>query len=202
MKPHELTHDDWVKEPDQVQLFTLFTMFGGDIGRVSCVSRVPVSQLEGMAHDFNWAAKAGGRGRLDTEEGEENERVMNRVSIYTSALRMERVFNSLASELDKDEKFARAFCTVLDKDGSSSFSVKNLVDLAKGMQVIGDIKYRALRDKQAQNADTSDGLKGVAAISLNVYKGLANRFNVDTVDVTKRILDTIKNDTNPSGEES
>jgi hypothetical protein len=191
-----LLKDDWVKEPDQVQLFTLYTMFGGNVERVSVVTRVPIAQIEGMAHDYNWKAKAGGRARLDTEEGSENEKVMNRVSSYANALRLERVFNNLIAELDKDEKFARAFCTTISKDGDTEFSVKNLVDLAKGSQILNDIKYRALGDKLAQEADTASGVKGVAEISLSVYKGLANRFNVSAVDATKQILKAVKADAN------
>jgi hypothetical protein len=121
---------------------------------------------------------------------------MNRVSSYANALRLERVFNNLIAELDKDEKFARAFCTTISKDGDTEFSVKNLVDLAKGSQILNDIKYRALGDKQAQEADTASGVKGVAEISLSVYKGLANRFNVSAVDATKQILKAVKADAN------
>lgn len=197
-----LSKDDWVKDPDQVQLFTLYTMFGGNVERVSVVTRVPVRQIEAMAHDYSWKTKAAGRARLDTEEGVEMEKTMNRVSSYATALRLERVFNNLIAELDKDEKFARAFCTTISKDGETEFSVKNLVDLAKGEQILNDIKYRALGDKQAQEADTASGLKGVDNVSLAVYKALANRFSVDAVDPTKQILKAVKQDAHaPTTEE-
>lgn len=196
-----VSKDDWVREPDQVQLFTLYTMFGGNVERVAVVTRTPVKQIEELAHDYNWKAKAGGRGRLDTDEGVETERVMNRVSTYANAVRLERVFNNLIKDLDSDEKFARAFCTVMDGKGDTSFSVKNIVDLAKGTQILGDIKYRALGDKLAQDADTSTAEAGVAAVSLAVYKALGNRFNVDAVDATKQILKAVKQDaTDPNTE--
>ena len=189
-----VTKDDWVKDPDQVQLFTLYTMFGGNVDRVSVVTRVPVEQIEGLAHDYHWKHKAAGRARLDTEDGVEVEKTMNRVSSYANAVRLERVFGNLIAELDKDEKFARAFCTTMSKDGETEFSVKNLVDLAKGEQILNDIKYRALGDKQAQEADTSSGLKGVDAVSLSVYRALANRFSVDAVDATQQILKVVRED--------
>jgi hypothetical protein len=195
-----LTKDDWVKEPDQVQLFTLYTLFGGNVDRVSVVTRVPKEQIEGLAHDYNWKAKACGRGRLDTEEGAEAEKVMNRVSSYSTALRMDRVMNNLVAELDKDPAFARAFCTKITDEGGTEFSVKNLVDLAKGIEIVNNIKYRALGDKQAQDADTTQpGAKNVAEISLTVYKGLASRFDRnDIVDTTKQIIkaavDAVKQD--------
>lgn len=195
-----MTKDGWIEKPDEVQLFTLYTLFGGDTARVSVVTRVPKEQIDSLAHDFNWKAKAAGRGRLDTEEGAENEKVMNRVASYSTALRLDNVFTRLVNDLDGDPTFARAFCTSFDEEGRAVFSVKNVVDLAKGLQILNDIKYRALQDKQAQTADTSSGIKGVAEISLTVYKGLANRFDrnasVDTAkEVIKAVEDAVANKT-------
>lgn len=76
------------------------------------------------------------------------------------------------------------------------------MNAAKGEQILNDIKYRALGDKQAQEADTASGLKGVDNVSLAVYKALANRFSVDAVDPTKQILKAVKQDAHaPTTEE-
>jgi hypothetical protein len=198
-----LTKDDWVKEPDHVQLFTLYTMFGGNVDRVSVVTRVPKEQIEGLAHDYNWKAKAAGRSRLDTDDGVEAEKTMNRVSNYAMALRMDRVMGNLVADLDKDPTFVRAFCTSISKDGDKEFSVKNLVDLAKGLQILNDIKYRALGDKQAANADISDPSKVSAKAALDVYAALIHRFDsVSGLDTTQQIVKVISDENKQKKEET
>ena len=178
---------------DEVQLFMLFTLFGGDCRRVSAVTRVSVRTIEALAHDFNWKGKIAGRQRLDTDEGQEHERVLNRVSSYVTAERLSRVFSNLVASLDSDPLAARAFCTAVGDNGEVSFSVKNLTELAKGLQTVNDIKYRALGDKQAQNADTSTGTKSSAEFSLTVYKTLVNRFDQTvSVDTAAEIVQAVK----------
>lgn len=161
---------------DEVQLFMLFCLFGGDVKRVSVVTRVEEDTIERLAHDFHWKEKAAGRARLDTEEGKEAERCLNRVATYVTAERMARVFTNLIADLDSDPSFARAFCTSIDDEGEKSFNTKNLVELAKGYQIVSDIKYRALGDKLAAEADTTDKMKSAGSHALEVYRLLQNRF--------------------------
>jgi uncharacterized protein with von Willebrand factor type A (vWA) domain len=156
---------------------------------------VPEKIVASLAHDFNWKDKAAGRQRLDTEEGQEHERTLNRVSSYIMGERLSRVFSNLIAELDSDPTFAKAFCTAVDEDGNTKFSTKNLVDLAKGAQIVNDIKYRALGDKLAQQADVSTGTANAADFALRVYKGLAKRFDaVLAVDTSAEVMKAVRDE--------
>lgn len=178
---------------DEVRLFMLYTLFGGDARRVAVVSQVDQKRVEALAHDFNWKQKIGGRKSMDTEEGQEAERILNRITNYTTAERLSRVYGRVIDELDSDPVFARQFCTITDDEtNETSFSTKNLVDLAKGLAIVNDIKYRALQDKQAQNADTVTGAQASAQFSLTVYKALANRFDHNvSVDTASEIVKAV-----------
>lgn len=186
-----------VPEPiDEVRLFMLYVLFGGDCRRVSVVARVDVTRVESLAHDFRWKDKLSGRRGLDTDKGQEDERALNRVTNYVTAERLSRVYGRLIDELDSDPKFARQFCTVVDGDTQeTSFNTKNLVELAKGLQIVNDIKYRALQDKMAQAADlVNNTTVDAATLALATYKALANRFDqnvsVDTAtEITKAVQD-------------
>lgn len=179
---------------DEVRLFMLYALFGGDTARVAVVSRVDKYRIDSLAHDFRWKDKLAGRGALDTEKGAEAERVLNRVANYVTAERLRRVFDRLIDELDSDPAFAKAFCTSVDSGAQeTSFNTKNLVELAKGLQIVNDISYRALQDKQAQAAEVS-GKGDAAALALATYKALASRFDhniaIDaTTEITRAVTD-------------
>lgn len=180
-----------VEEPiDEVRLFMLFALFGGDVKRVSVASGVELRRIEALAHDFNWKGKLNGRGGIATETGQEEERVLNRVTNYVTAERLKRVYARLVDELDSDPKFARQFCTHVDPDsGETSFSSKNLVDLTKGLQIANDITYRALQDKQAQAADVINKSEDQGTLALKTFKALVGRFDSNAVvDTTTEIL--------------
>ena len=173
---------------DEVKLFLLYVLLGGDTKRVSVISQVEQRRIEALAHDFNWKGKLSGRTGLMTEKGAEEERALNRVANYVAAERLRRVFDRLIGELDSDPSFARAFCTTIDDNSQQThFSTKNLVELAKGLQIVTDVSYRALQDKQAQAVDVS-GKTDTQTLALNVYKALATRFDQNvTVDTVKEI---------------
>jgi hypothetical protein len=180
--------DALIVREDHVQLFQLYTFFGGNTARVSAVSRVPEDRIKSLAHDNDWKTKINGLQRLDTDEGKTVEREVNRVSIYVSADRLDKVFDTIIADLDSDPSFARAFCTVTDEEGEKSFSTKNLVELAKGKQILADVKYRALGDKMAAEADTSTTMKGTTNLVVNVYQALQSRFGrMPVIDATTRI---------------
>lgn len=177
---------------DEVKLFMLYTLTGGDAKRVSVISRVDVRRIEALAHDFRWKDKLGGRTGLGTEKGQEEERALNRLTNYVTAERLSRVYSRLIDELDSDPTFARAFCTSIDEDGQRSFNTKNLIELAKGLQVLNDVKYRALQDKQAQAADVVNNAQSSAQFSITVYKALANRFDANvSVDTASEIAKAV-----------
>jgi hypothetical protein len=176
---------------DEVRLFMLYTLFGGDAKRVATVSRIDVKRIESLAHDFRWADKLVNRKGLETEEGAEDERAINRATNYVTADRLKRVFGRLIDELDSDPTFARQFCTSVDGDtGETSFNTKNLVELAKGLQIVGDISYRALQDKQAQAADVVGKSSDPSAMALATYRALANRFDRNVVVDAAALIST------------
>jgi hypothetical protein len=180
---------------DEVRLFMLYTMFGGDTARVALVSRVEKNRIDSLAHDFRWKQKLGGHVGLSTDKGAEEERAVNRVANYVTAERLRRVFDRLIDELDSDPAFAKAFCTVVDDETEQTkFSTKNLTDLAKGLQIVNDITYRALQDKQAQAADVVNKAVDATSLALATYKALASRFDkmpiVDaTLEISKAVSD-------------
>lgn len=178
---------------DEVRLFMLYALFGGDVRRVAVVSRVDAKRVESLAHDFRWKDKLSGRGSLDNEKGQDDERALNRVSSYVTSERLSRVFARLIDELDSDPTFARQFCTVTDNDTKeTSFNTKNLVELSKGLQLCQDMKYRALQDKQAQAADVVGKAIDASSIALATYRALAARFDHnETVDTVTEIVKAV-----------
>lgn len=179
-----------VDKVDEVRLFMLYVLFGGNCKRVAVASRVDAARIESLAHDFRWKDKLSDRAGIDTEKGAEDERALNRVTNYVIAERLSRVYGRLVDELDSDPAFARAFCTVIDEDTKETlFNTKNLVELAKGLQIVNDIKYRALQDKQAQAADLVGKSVDAASVALATYKALATRFDrAIVVDTTAEIV--------------
>lgn len=178
---------------DEVRLFMLYTLFGGDIERTAIVSRVDKHRIESLAHDFHWKAKLSGRAGLATDKGAEEERALNRVANYVTAERLRRVFDRLIDELDSDPSFAKAFCTTVDGNtNETAFKTKNLVELAKGLQIVNDISYRALQDKQAQAADVSSKAIDGPSLALATYKALAARFDRNAlVDTAAEIASAV-----------
>lgn len=163
---------------DEVRLFMLFAMFGGDCKRVAAASPgVELSQIVSLAHDFHWKDRLSNRAGLATVEGAEEERAINRASSYVTAERLSRVIGKLIDDLDNDPAKLKAFCTELDSDGIAFGSTKSLVELAKALQIINDVKYRALQDKQAQAAELVNGPSDPASLSLAVFRGLRDRFD-------------------------
>jgi hypothetical protein len=179
---------------DHVKLFQLFVLFGGDTKRVAVVSRVEESRVKSLAHDFAWVKKLNGRKSLDTEEGLMEERAMNRAINYVVADQLHNVFNNLISELNRDPTFAKAFCTTTDSEtGEVSFNTKNLVELAKGTEIVSNVKYRALGDKIAQDADVSGQPQNAAQFSLTIYQALQKRFDsIPVVDMTTEVANALK----------
>lgn len=164
---------------DQVQLFMFYALLGGDLPRVSAATRVPEDVLASLAHDFNWKTKLSGKNNLLTDEGKAAQRDLNRVVSLVTAERMHNVIANLVAELDKDPQFARSFCTEVDAETKEvSFSTKNLVELTKAMQVIHELKYRALGDKVATAADGAGATPAAAGnVVFNIYNQLQRRFD-------------------------
>jgi hypothetical protein len=183
-----------VDNVDHVKLFQLFVLFGGDTKRVAVVSRVEQSRVDSLAHDYNWRGKLNGKKSLDSEEGMAEERTLNRAINYVVADQLHNVFNNLITELNRDPTFARSFCTSTDPDsGITVFNTKNLVELAKGVEIVSNVKYRALGDKLAQEADVSGQPQNAAQFSLTIYQALQRRFDaIPVVDIQKEVANALK----------
>lgn len=193
-----------VPEPklDEVRLFMLFVLFGGDCKRVAAVSQTDIKRIESLAHDFQWKNKVGGRKGLSTVEGQEDERALNRATNFVTAERLKRVFGTLIDELDSDPAFVKSFCTDIDSEtGERSFNTKNLVELAKGLQICNDITYRALQDKQAQAAEIVSGASDPATLALRTYAALTRRFDKNlSIDTAAVVVEAVTDARTPTTE--
>ena len=180
---------------DHVKLFHLFALFGGNTKRVAVVARCAEEQVVSLAHDFNWKDKLNGLQRMDTDEGKEAQREINRVANYVAADNLMKVFEGVIARLAGDEKAAADFC-VREEDGVTFMDTKNLVELAKGLQTVTDIKYRALGDKLAAEADVSGGAKAQTSLVINIYDALQKRFDKmpAVLDTTTRVVAAVDNE--------
>lgn len=174
---------------DQVRSYHLYVLFGGDVKRVAAVMRCDVEVIEALCHDFGWARKANAKQNLTTDEGQEYERALNRTQTYVTADMLGNVFGNVIAALNSDPEYARAFCTEVNDEGEKSYSTKNLVELAKGLEIVSNVKYRALGDKLAAAADVTSKEQSVTNVTLNVYRALANRFDAAiAVDAVSEIV--------------
>ena len=170
-----------VNRVDQVKVFNLFAFFGGDVERTASAAQCDVRIVEALAHDFCWADKLKGRNRLDTADGLTREQENNRAANYHVAKQMMEMISSIVNVIaDDPAKWCEhdGIVEVKDKDGnviSSAFSSKPLVEIAKATQIVQDMSYRALGDKIAAKAETTEASKGeVTNLAINIYAGLQN----------------------------
>lgn len=183
---------------DEVQLFMLYTLTGGNVERTASISRVEPDVITALAHDRNWRARIGGRGALDSELGKSAEQAVNRLTNYVTAERLGNVFANIIARLDTDPEFARQFCLEWkpkhpgSDDGEYVFTAKQLVELAKGLEIVSNVKYRALGDKVALEASVSGNAQAPQNISINIYKALAARFESNpAIDHGANIIDAV-----------
>ena len=163
-----------VNRIDHVKAFNLFCFFGGDCIRTAEVAGTDVRVIEALAHDFQWLHKIKGRNRLDTEDGLKREQEHNRAANYHMAKQVMTMIETIVLDAtDNPEQWANRNCVDVDKDGNKTFSTKPLVEIAKAVQIAQDMTYRALGDKLAAKADTSEASRGeVTQLAINIYAGL------------------------------
>lgn len=165
---------------DQVKAFMLYAYFGGDALKCANACRVDIRIIQALEHDFSWADKIKGQNRLDTPEGLKMEQELNRAANYTMAKRFAAVLESVVLDAESTERFIETLCIELvpikGKPGEYEkvFTAKPLLELAKAMQTINDMSYRALGDKTAAKADTvPDDTGKSTSLAIHIYGALA-----------------------------
>lgn len=197
----------YANQVDQVKAFFLYAYSAGDIDRTAAVCRVDRRIIEALEHDFDWKDKIKGINRLDTPEGLKAEQEANRTSNYVMAKRFASLLENVVLDSEKTDRFIETMCIELvpikDKPGEYEkvFTSKPLVELAKAMQAVQDMTYRALGDKVAAHADAvpKEGQERSTNLAIHIYAGLqklgATVRGVDhfapQADIPLRIAETV-----------
>lgn len=134
-------------------LFMLWQHLGGDDKRTAAAAGVDVRIVVALAHDFHWRDLA--QGRLGLKD-EKLEKEVNRAHNYVQSQRIRKVIDKTLEELESDPTTLRAALISVDEEGNRKFSAKPLVELAKAAEAVHNMAYRALGDKVANDADTTD----------------------------------------------
>lgn len=164
-----------VDKVDQVKAFMLFAYFGGDTLKTAQACSVDERLIVALAHDFNWLGQIKGQNRLDTDEGRKLEQEANRARNYVMAQRIGLLIEHVVLKAASDpEAWAGINCMHVDAEtGEKSFDSKPLVEIAKAVQIVQDMTYRATGDKMAATAATTEASDGkVTNLMINVYQGL------------------------------
>jgi hypothetical protein len=164
-----------VDKVDQVKAFMLFAYFGGDHTKTAQACAVDVRLIESLAHDFNWLGQIKGQNRLDTDEGRKLEQEANRARNYVMAQRIGTLIEHVVLKAAQDpEAWAGINCMHVDQEtGLKTFDSKPLVEIAKAVQIVQDMTYRATGDKLAGTASTTEASDTkVTNLMVNVYQGL------------------------------
>jgi hypothetical protein len=143
---------------DQARAWMCYAAFGGDTEKASIASKVPLSALLTLEHDFNWPAKLK---RLKTGAGEsEAERVANRAVNYLQAQRMRDVLERALRLIESPDELLQALikAKIAPDDGSIEridVNPKAVLDLSKALETVQNMSYRALGDRVPVAADAS-----------------------------------------------
>lgn len=143
---------------DQARAWMCYAAFGGDTEKASIASKVPLSALLTLEHDFNWPAKLK---RLKTGAGEsEAERVANRAVNYLQAQRMRDVLERALRLIESPDELLQALIKAKIAPGDGSIeridvNPKAVLDLSKALETVQNMSYRALGDRVPVAADAS-----------------------------------------------
>lgn len=154
---------------DQARAWMCYAAFSGDLEKTAIASKVPLAALVALEHDFNWVAKLK---RLKTGAGESDaERVANRAVNYLQAQRMRDVLEDALRLLSDPEELLRQLVKFkFAADGAVEridVNPKAVLDLAKALETVQNMSYRALGDKiptAAETVNSSD--RGTSAASV------------------------------------
>ena len=131
-------------------LFEMWRALGGNSLHVSLASGVSVSIINALAHDFSWDDLAGGKlGMADKQQ----EKELGRAIAYAQGGRLQRLLDKALTILEEDDGAMLKSCLITKGPNGHQINSKPLVELAKAMETVHNIKYRALGDKVATESD-------------------------------------------------
>ena len=189
-------HTPVVRKIDQAKAFMAYGLMGGDVKRVALLMRCEPSDIESLAHDFNWKGQFNGVVQLDTDEGKKAQREIHRVSVYITADRARQIIVNILDRIQNDENFARSMTTKALFDESEAlvtFDGKGLLDLVKGLQMVTDMAYRALGDTEKASDGSSEASGAAAGAAIATYQALQKRFNAKpVVDTVVEVSDVVR----------
>jgi len=186
---------------DQVKAFMLYSFFGGDIVKTAAAANVDVRIIQALEHDFSWASKITGQSDLSTPEGLTAEQAANRGANYVMAKRFGAILESVITSGETEgEPFLERMCIDTDEKGNKTFTTKPLMEIAKTLEILNNMTYRALGDKVAAKAEGVADTAGKAdALALGIYKGMAKmaaavrevREGNPTLEINARAVDVV-----------
>ena len=142
-----------------------------------------------LAHDYGWTRIAGGKLGL---EDKKTEREINRAVSYAQGTRMSDILNKAFDMFEENEAILRSAIITTTEDGRQVVTAKPLVELAKALETAHSIKYRALGDKVAENADpvgeNSDRIKSLSLTVVNLMNNAAANAKIPTKVVTDSVV--------------
>lgn len=165
--------DTWIEDPsttpapkrpskvaletvDQARAWMCYAAFSGDIEKTAIASKVPLSAIQALEHDFNWPAKLK---RLKTGAGESDaERVANRAINYLQAQRMREVMERTLKLVEDPEELIKVLVKFKFAEEGDLTKIdvnpKAILDLSKALETVQNMSYRALGDKVPSFAET------------------------------------------------
>ena len=178
--------DTWIEDPsttpvpkrppkvaletvDQARAWMCYAAFSGDLEKTAIASKVPLSAIEALEHDFNWPAKLK---RLKTGAGESDaERVANRAINYLQAQRMREVMERTLKLVEDPEELIKVLVKFKFAEEGDLTKIdvnpKAILDLSKALETVQNMSYRALGDKIPTAAETvNSGDRGTSAASV------------------------------------
>ena len=170
---------------NQAHLFVIWQGLGGDSRVVARATGIRQCVIESLAHDFSWEQLAGGKLGLADRALEKE---INRVQNYAQAIRLRKILDVAVDKIETEdggERFKKLIFST-DQMGNPTMNTKPLVELAKAVETVHNITYRALGDKVAEQADAvTNDTKRVKDLGLTIYN-LVNRAAQETQVLTPR----------------
>lgn len=171
---------------NQARVYTIWFGLGGNSALVARATGLSPSIIDALAHDYHWHQIAGGKLGL---EDKKVEREINRVVSYVQGDRLAKVLDRALDLFEDEQRLQQAVVTVTE-DGRQVITAKPLVELAKALETAHSIKYRALGDKIAEQADgVSDSPDRIKSLSLTVVNLMNNA--AANAKVAKAVTDSV-----------
>lgn len=174
---------------NQARVFKIWFGLGGDAALTSRATGLHPRIIEALSHDYGWVQLAGGKLGLDDKKAEKE---INRAVSYAEGDRLTQLFSKAVDLFDENPELLRSALVTTTEDGRQVVTAKPLVELAKAFETAHSIKYRALGDKVAENADAvgpnSDRIKSLSLSVVNLMNNAAANAKVP-VKVVAESLD-------------